>query len=64
MGNLSNYSGQFENSNIMPLLMNFTPSTKIQEETNPAQFIYNDGKQVIVYDMRIVGTYSLKLMLS
>jgi hypothetical protein len=40
--------------------MNYTPSTKIQEETNPISFIYSDEKQVVAYDMRTVGTYSLK----
>ena len=49
------------NSYIMPLLMNFTPSTKIQEETNPFEYIYNDGKQIVAYDMRLVGTKSLKV---
>ena len=46
--------------NVMPLLMGFTPSTKIQEETNPVSFIYNDGQQIVMYDMRIIGTRSLK----
>jgi translation elongation factor P/translation initiation factor 5A len=48
------------NGIMMPLLMSFTPSTKIQEETNPSKYIYNDGKQIVMYDMRTVGTYSLK----
>lgn len=46
--------------NIMPLIMSFTPSTKIQEETNPFEYAYNDEEQIIAYDMRIVGTKSLK----
>jgi hypothetical protein len=49
------------NGNIMPLLMSFTPSTKIQEETNPFEYTYSDGKQIVSYDMaRTVGTRSLK----
>jgi hypothetical protein len=51
------------NGNIMPLLMSFTPGTRIREEKNPCQHIYNDGKQIVAYDManaRIVGTKSLK----
>jgi translation elongation factor P/translation initiation factor 5A len=60
MQNLNSYSNQYANGNIMPLLMSFTPKTQIQEETNPAQFIYNDDKQIVMYDMRTVGTYSLK----
>jgi hypothetical protein len=49
------------NSNVMPLLMSFTPSTKIQEETNPFEYTYSDGKQIVSYDMRTVGTKSLKV---
>lgn len=47
--------------NIMPLLMSFTSGTKIQEETNPFEYTYNDGKQIVEYDMRTVGTKSLKI---
>jgi hypothetical protein len=58
MNNLN--SNIFGNGSSLPLLMNYTPSTKIQEETNPISFIYSDEKQVVVYDMRTVGTKSLK----
>lgn len=49
---------QFNQGNIMPLLMNFTTPTPIQE-ADDIKFIYNDGQQ-ISYEMRIVGTRSLK----
>jgi hypothetical protein len=58
MENLS--SNTWNPGNVMPLLMNYTPSTKIQEETNPYQYTYNDGKQIVAYDMRVLGTKSLK----
>jgi hypothetical protein len=45
---------------VMPLLMSYTPATRIEEETNPVPFEYSDEKQIIMYDMRTVGTYSLK----
>jgi hypothetical protein len=42
--------------------MNFTPGARIQKETEPVPFVYDDGRQVTEYDMahRQVGTYSLK----
>ena len=42
----------------MPLLMNFTTPTPIQE-ADDIKFTYNDGQQ-ISYEMRIMGTKSLK----
>jgi hypothetical protein len=58
---MKNLSSNIQNrGNVMPLLMNYTSSTKIQEETNPHQYLYNDGKQIVEYDMRVVGTRSLK----
>jgi hypothetical protein len=40
---------------VNPLLMNYTPKTKIQEESFPFVPFYDDEKQ-IVYDMRQVST--------
>lgn len=48
------------NSNYaMPLLMNFTPATRIEEETELLNIVYDEQNQ-IVYDMRMIGTKSLK----
>jgi len=41
-----------------PLLMNFTVPTKIQESTDEVPR-YDEINQII-YDLRVVGTYSLK----
>ena len=49
---------QINQGNIMPLLMNFTMPTPIQE-ADDIKFTYNDGQQ-ISYEMRTVGTRSLK----
>ena len=49
---------QFNQGNIMPLLMNFTTPTPIQE-ADDIQFTYNDGQQ-ISYEMRMIGTRCLK----
>lgn len=49
---------QISQGNIMPLLMNFTTPTPIQE-TDDFQFTYSDKEQ-ISYDMRTLGTRSLK----
>ena len=48
----------FNQGNIMPLLMNFTTPTPIQE-ADDIKFTYNDGEQ-ISYEMRTLGTRSLK----
>jgi len=45
-----------------PLLMNFTVPTRIQESFDETP-IYDEINQ-IVYDMRTVGTYSLKTSLT
>lgn len=45
-------------NNVMPLLMNFTTPTPIQEYT-PEVFNYDEENQ-ISYEMRIVGTRSLR----
>lgn len=46
------------NSNIMPLLMNFTTPSPIQEFEEPVSN-YNDGEQ-ISYEMRTIGTRCLR----
>lgn len=49
---------RFNQGNIMPLLMNFTTPVPVQE-ADDIKFTYNDGEQ-ISYEMRILGTKSLK----
>lgn len=44
----------------MPLLMGFTPLTKIQEGGMDAGFIYDDNLQTTKYDMATIGTKCLK----
>lgn len=44
---------------VMPLLMNFTPATKIEEACEIEKVVYDENLQ-IVYDMRTVGTRSLR----
>jgi hypothetical protein len=44
--------------NIMPLLMNYTPSHKIEELENE-EIVYDEIKQIVRYDVRSVGTRSL-----
>lgn len=46
------------NSNIMPLLMNFTTPSPIQEYT-PEVFNYDEENQ-ISYEMRTIGTRCLR----
>jgi len=48
-----------DNGQVMPLLMNFTPATPIEEDNEMYNVVY-DEKNQIVYDMRIIGTKSLK----
>lgn len=50
---------QFNQGNIMPLLMNFTTPSPIQE-ADDIPFTYNDGQQ-ISYEMRMIGTKSFKM---
>lgn len=45
----------------MPLLMGFTPKTQIQEGGVNERFIYDSMMQITEYDMRTVGTKSLKI---
>jgi hypothetical protein len=44
---------------VNPLLLNYTPKTRIQEETVPFLPLYDDEKQ-IVYDTRTIGTKCMK----
>ncbi|MBR4913070.1 MAG: hypothetical protein IKZ54_09575 [Bacteroidales bacterium] len=50
---------QSDQGNVMPLLMNFTTPSPIQEYTPPI-FNYDDNNQ-FSYEMRTVGTRSLKM---
>lgn len=50
---------QIGNTNIMPLLINFTTPSPIQEVEEP-KYNYNDSEQ-ISYEMRTVGTKSLRV---
>lgn len=45
----------------MPLLMGFTPSTKIKEAEDISPLMYDPVTQTADMDMREVGTKSLKL---
>lgn len=47
-------------NSTMPLLMGFTPKTQIQEGGVNERFIYDSMMQITEYDMRTVGTKSLK----
>lgn len=44
---------------VMPLLMNYTPSTRI-EEMNEVKIVYNDKLQITEYEARMIGTKCLK----
>jgi len=43
----------------MPLLMNFTPATPIEEDNEMYNVVY-DEKSQIVYNMRVIGTKCLR----
>jgi hypothetical protein len=45
---------------VMPLLMNYTPSTKIEESDASQRLGYDYLKQIIPIEMRTIGTKSLK----
>jgi hypothetical protein len=46
---------------VNPLLLNYTPKTEIQEESDSfLPLLYDDEKQIVVYNMRTIGTRSLK----
>lgn len=44
---------------VMPLLMGCTKPQLLQE-MEVEQPVYDPMKQLLIYDMRIIGTYSLK----
>lgn len=46
---------------VMPLLMGFTQPTKIETLENEQPIVYDPITQSVVYDMRTVGTKSLKI---
>lgn len=45
---------------VMPLLMGFTPQTRIQEGCLNESFMYDDSMQITKYEMMAVGTKCLK----
>ncbi len=47
-------------SNVMPLLMSYTPATPI-EEADEVRISYNDILQITEIEARTVGTRSLKI---
>lgn len=50
-----------QNEVPMPLIMCYTPYTKIEEDTDEASnLIYDDSTQIIVYNMRQLRTRCLK----
>jgi hypothetical protein len=49
----------FRAGNVLPVLMSYTPSTRISEMEDKVPF-YDDVRQIVEYDTRTVGTYSLK----
>jgi len=55
---MQTYNQFNQGRSIMPLLMNFTTPSPIQE-ADDYKFTYNDGEQ-ISYEMRTIGTRSLK----
>ena len=48
------------NAAVTPLLMGFTPLTKIQEGCLDESFVYDDIMQIAKYNMMAVGTKCLK----
>ena len=48
------------NGQPMPLLMGFTKPSKIQTVENETPVMYDPMKQIVAFDMRVVGTKSLK----
>ena len=53
------YINSSNQNDIMPLMMNFTAPSPIEEISEPVKFYYDDFEQ-INYNMRTVGTRSLK----
>ena len=48
------------NGQPMPLLMGYTKPSKIQTVENETPVMYDPVKQIVAFDMRVVGTKSLK----
>lgn len=46
-------------ANIMPLLINYTPASKIEEIDDP-KIIYDENRQITEYNARTIGTRCLK----
>lgn len=55
------YNNTQINGTPMPLLMGFTPATRIMEAGNDPRPIYDPISQIIEMDLRIIGTRSLKI---
>lgn len=56
------YNNTQINGTPMPLLMGFTPATRIMEAGNDPRPIYDPISQIIEMDLRLIGTRSLKLV--
>lgn len=54
------YNNTQINGTPMPLLMGFTPATRIMEAGNGPRLIYDPISQIIEMDLRLIGTRSLK----
>ncbi len=57
---MQHYNTTRINGTPMPLLMGFTPATKIQEAETEAPALYDPFTQTVAIDARTVGTRSLK----
>lgn len=55
-----NFNQQTWNQIPMPLIMGFTTATPIETDVTNFPIIYDPITQKIGFDMRVVGTYSLK----
>ena len=53
------YTRNTAGNNIMPLLINYTPFSKIEEIEDP-KIIYDEKRQITEYNARTVGTRCLK----
>lgn len=45
----------------LPLIMRYTPRTRVEEAAEEEPSVYNDRLQILRIEMRIVGTKSLKI---
>ena len=53
------YTRNTAGNNIMPLLINYTPFSKI-EEIEDLKIIYDEKRQITKYNARTIGTRCLK----